>query len=182
MRLRLASRGDAEMLSDLAVRSKAHWGYDEAFLDACREELRVDPDESDRLRITIAEDDLGTVVGFSALVGVDDSDAELLSLFVEPTAIGSGVGSVLFIEVVALAKRLGFTRLRIESDPFAAPFYERRGACGSAAPRRTRSRAEPSRPTCSSSSRAPDAAALGGVRRRHRLASCRRERLAEPLS
>ena len=31
--LRPARPGEAAALSDLALRSKAHWGYDQAFLD-----------------------------------------------------------------------------------------------------------------------------------------------------
>ena len=32
---------EADRLSDLAFRSKAHWGYSPEFMEACREELRV---------------------------------------------------------------------------------------------------------------------------------------------
>ena len=39
--IRDASPGDCEALSALAFSSKAHWGYDDAFMAACRDELTV---------------------------------------------------------------------------------------------------------------------------------------------
>ena len=42
--IRAARVGEAGFLSELALRSKAHWGYDAAFIEACRDELSVDAD------------------------------------------------------------------------------------------------------------------------------------------
>ena len=39
--IRPAQQCEDSKLSELAVRSKGHWGYSQQFLDACREELRV---------------------------------------------------------------------------------------------------------------------------------------------
>jgi GNAT superfamily N-acetyltransferase len=41
---------------------------------------------------------------------------ELLMLFVDPPAIGSGVGRVLLDDALRYASRLGWSALRIESD------------------------------------------------------------------
>ena len=46
---------EARLLSELALRSKGHWGYDQAFLDACRAELTLAPEDLERQRITVAE-------------------------------------------------------------------------------------------------------------------------------
>jgi hypothetical protein len=43
-RIRPAEPVDAAALSELALSSKAVWGYDAAFLAACRAELTVRPD------------------------------------------------------------------------------------------------------------------------------------------
>ena len=40
-RVRRARPAEADELSELALRSKAHWGYDEAFMAASRAELKV---------------------------------------------------------------------------------------------------------------------------------------------
>lgn len=49
-------------------------------------------------------------------------------MFVEPDAIGRGVGRTLFEHTVAQARRLGFTALTIDADPNAEPFYVAMGA------------------------------------------------------
>ncbi|MFC4061206.1 GNAT family N-acetyltransferase [Planomonospora corallina] len=126
MLLRTARPDEAETLSALALRSKAHWGYDEAFLAACRDELTLTPGRVTAARTVVAERD-GRVLGFATLEG-DPPRGELGMLFVEPDAIGTGVGRLLFAHAVATARGLGFTRLEIESDPYAEPFYLAMGA------------------------------------------------------
>ena len=41
--IRDAVTNEAEHLSDIAMRSKAYWGYSDAFLEKCRDELSVQP-------------------------------------------------------------------------------------------------------------------------------------------
>jgi hypothetical protein len=48
---RLARRAEAPLLSDLALRSKRHWGYDDDFMNRCRRQLMVDPDQIARGRV-----------------------------------------------------------------------------------------------------------------------------------
>jgi GNAT superfamily N-acetyltransferase len=117
---------EASLLSDLALRSKGHWGYDQAFLDACREELTLTPAEVPAKRVIVAERD-GRVVGFYTLAG-DPPVASLDHLFVEPAEIGTGVGRTLWRHAVAAAQALGFTRMEIEADPDAEAFYLAMGA------------------------------------------------------
>ena len=129
MRLRPASVGEAEALSALALRSKAHWGYDEDFIDACREELTVRAADIGPHRLTVAvTETTNRILGFYGLVGTTDADAELSALFVEPDAMGAGVGRLLFDGAVDAARKAGLGQLRIEADPFAAAFYDHMGA------------------------------------------------------
>lgn len=67
------------------------------------------------------------ILGFVTLEG-DPPAGELGMLFVDPDAIGQGVGSGLFKHIAATATQLGFHRLTIASDPFAEPFYLAQGA------------------------------------------------------
>ena len=126
MLIRAARPEEAEALSRLALRSKAHWGYDEAFLDRCREELTLRPGEVVRRRTAVAED-RGRVVGFVTVEG-GPPEGELGMLFVDPPAIGGGVGRLLFEHALAVARALGLERLRLEADPNAEPFYRAMGA------------------------------------------------------
>ena len=106
--------------------SKAVWGYDEEFMEACRGELSFEPRDLKLTPIAVAEHD-GKPIGVAQLKVVDD-EANLLKLFVEPSALRSGTGQALFFWATDVAKKLGATRLTIEADPDAAPFYRRMGA------------------------------------------------------
>lgn len=126
LRIRAGRRHEARLLSELALRSKGHWGYDPAFLQACRAELTLTPEQIESRRVAVAERD-GRIVGFSALAGQPPSGT-LENLFVEPDHIGTGVGRALWQHAVEVAGGLGFEHLTLEADPGAEPFYLAMGA------------------------------------------------------
>lgn len=119
--IRDADPSDCATLSALAMLSKAYWGYDEAFMDACRAELTVRPADLETMRVRVFDD--GEIVGFH---GVHGNDLEWM--FVAPAAIGCGIGVLLWADACKIAAEQGVEVLRIESDPNAAGFYERMGA------------------------------------------------------
>lgn len=125
--LRPARAGEAGLLGALALRAKGHWGYDRAFLEACRAELTFEPERVAAGRMTVAESPAGRVVGFYSLQG-EPPAGELGNLWVEPDIIGSGVGRRLWAHALQAAAAAGFTSLRIEADPFAEGFYLAMGA------------------------------------------------------
>ena len=124
MRIRPAQPGEAAAITALALRSKAHWGYDEAFMARAATELRWDEGDLRRLVVHVAERD-GALLGFSA---VDLAGAELEALFVEPAAIGTGVGRALLATACAAARAHGVDSLALDADPEAEAFYVRMGA------------------------------------------------------
>ena len=126
IQLRDALEDELPSLTALCLRSKAVWGYDDAFMMACRAELTLFPDELKCTHVQVAE--RGTIVVGLAQVKVANTDADLLKLFVEPALLRSGVGGLLFEWATAKAQSLGAVRMVIEADPGAAPFYERMGA------------------------------------------------------
>ncbi|MEU3228237.1 GNAT family N-acetyltransferase [Streptomyces sp. NPDC006976] len=123
--IRAARDEEASFLSDLALRSKAHWGYDAEFLASCREELTLRGPELAGRRTAVAERD-GTILGFTTFEG-EPPHGVLGMMFVDPDAIGQGIGRLLFTRAVETARALGFTRFTIDADPNAEPFYEAMG-------------------------------------------------------
>jgi GNAT superfamily N-acetyltransferase len=113
-------------LSELCLRSKAVWGYDQAFLEACRSELTLRPEELRTTLVAVAESESG--VAGVVQIKVADAEVDLLKLFIEPRKLRSGIGSFLFSWAIEQAKSMGATRLLIESDPDAASFYRGIGA------------------------------------------------------
>jgi predicted N-acetyltransferase YhbS len=91
MLIRPARPDEAELLTGIALRAKAYWGYDEAFMAACREELTVDAAVIERAStFTVVAEDDGRVRGFAVLAAAPPS-GELAMLFVEPDRIGRGI-------------------------------------------------------------------------------------------
>ena len=116
------------MLTELTLRSKASWGYDESFMESARQELEFQagkflPD----FHVYILEAE-GEPLGFCSLISVDKNTVELHDLFIEPRHIGKGYGKKLWDYAVNLARTLGFRRLILTADPNAEPFYARQGA------------------------------------------------------
>lgn len=65
---RPARQEEAALLTELALRSKGHWGYDDAFLATCRDELTIEAGQCDGVHIIVAEQ-AGELVGYYQLAG-----------------------------------------------------------------------------------------------------------------
>jgi GNAT superfamily N-acetyltransferase len=129
LRVRLARVEEAPALSELCVRSKAVWGYDEAFMALARGALEVRPEQIAAGDVWVATAADGGVAGIVALGPGEEPDTlDLDKLFVEPQRIRTGVGRVLLARAIIEARRRGAARLTILADPYAAGFYERNGA------------------------------------------------------
>jgi N-acetylglutamate synthase-like GNAT family acetyltransferase len=124
--IRDARAGESVALSELMLRSKAHWGYDAALLERWRGELVVGEEMIARKEVFVAERD-GEVLGVAAVTDAPP-DVELDTCFVEPAAIGTGVGRVLVETAIARARDVGACTMRVVSDPNAEAFYARLGA------------------------------------------------------
>jgi len=113
-------------LTELCLRSKAVWGYDEHFMEACRDELTITAEKMKSSDFQVAESD-GRVVGV-AQITLKGKVAELSSLFVEPTRLRCGAGRQLFDWAKKTARSAGAAHLVIEADPYEAGFYRHMGA------------------------------------------------------
>jgi ribosomal protein S18 acetylase RimI-like enzyme len=141
LRVRRARPAEAATLSEIAQRSKAHWGYDAAFLEACRPGLTFSQEKVRQGRFVLGEQDVAApkqvpdrpggrdarIVGFYELEG-DPPEFELSNLWVEPDSIGSGVGRALWVHAMTAAREMGGVTVTIEADPNAVGFYQAMGA------------------------------------------------------
>ena len=127
LRIRPATPHEAPALSELALRSKAHWGYSEAFMRHCREELTVSQDEIVRGVVFVAERG-AELVGFAGCDRSGPAQVELEYLFVEPRHIGTGVGRALMQRAIQQGQKLGARSMVIQGDPHAEAFYLAAGA------------------------------------------------------
>ena len=93
--VRPARPGEAATLTALCIRSKAHWAYDDAFMKLSAAALVVDAADIAAGRVLVAAAAEGPALGMAAVLG-DGETVDLDSLFVDPPAIGSGAGRLLF--------------------------------------------------------------------------------------
>jgi N-acetylglutamate synthase-like GNAT family acetyltransferase/gluconate kinase len=127
-KIRQARPDECPALTELAMRSKAHWGYDAAFMANVRADLEVIPAKfMPGFHVYILETG-NEMIGFYNLRPEDAETVTLEDLFIEPKHIGCGYGKRLWEHSLSVARSLGFRRVTLISDPYAEPFYASRGA------------------------------------------------------
>lgn len=126
MVIRRATADDADALTDLAHRAKAHWGYPASWMRQWDPQLTIIPGYLEAHDVWLAERD-GAIVGMCALedLGVRWN---LEHVWVEPAAHGAGIGRALVMEALAEARRRHSGVVELLADPYASGFYERLGA------------------------------------------------------
>lgn len=126
MRIRPARPDEADALTDLAMRSKASWGYDPEFMERVRPDMIVSADDIEPAHCLIADDDDGHMYGY-VLTFIDGETAHLRDLFIDPAHQRRGLGRELFDHAVAHARAMNALLLRLHADPNAQAFYEQLG-------------------------------------------------------
>jgi GNAT superfamily N-acetyltransferase len=104
-------------LREIARAAKGHWGYDPQFVADWAAAIEFPDDE----RLIVAAHGWAAVVPRGEVAWLDD-------LWVEPDAMGRGLGRELFERAAAIARDAGCVRMEWEAEPNALGFYERLGA------------------------------------------------------
>ena len=120
--VRAARAADEEPLRELTFESKAHWGYDREFVRRWADGLTFEG-ECERW---VAELD-GEIAAWAGLIPPVDGVAVLDDLWVDPAAMGRGLGTQLFGLAVDRARELGAAWLEWGAEPNAVGFYEKLG-------------------------------------------------------
>jgi hypothetical protein len=83
VQVRSAKLGESQSLTALCVRSKAHWGYDAAFMKLSAVTLAVGEDAIAAGRVLVAVAADGRVIGMACVLPEGET-ADLNALFVDP--------------------------------------------------------------------------------------------------
>ncbi|MEX0923399.1 MAG: GNAT family N-acetyltransferase [Rhodovibrionaceae bacterium] len=127
--IRPARSEDCGLLTDLALRSKAVWGYDAAFMEACREELTIRPEMFDSDVVTVIEAEgtaAGKIAGFYRL-RLERGVVEIYDFFIDPEHLRQGYGKRLWRKLLEDARGYGVKTLGVDADPQAEAFYTAMG-------------------------------------------------------
>jgi GNAT superfamily N-acetyltransferase len=116
---------EGERLREIAIAAKAHWGYPLEQVRDWADQGDFSPAGLQAKQFLVAEQD-GRAVGFASVVAQGDL-CVLDDLWIDPSAMGMGIGSELFRTAAERAKRLGARTMEWEAEPHAVGFYERMG-------------------------------------------------------
>lgn len=123
--LRSANPAEGARLKEIAIASKAFWGYESERVQEWADRGDFSPERLRELTVFVAEHD-GRAVAWASLIPKGDT-AWLEDLWVEPEWMGKGVGARLFRHAAEHARRDGATALEWEAEPNAIGFYEKMG-------------------------------------------------------
>ena len=123
--IRRARPDEAEALSAIARAAKQSWGYPDALIAEWAASLDISPGEV-AAKPTFAAVAGGSLVGFYLLAPAGGLWS-LEHLWVAPAEQRRGAGRALLVHAVETARAGGASRLAIDADPNAEPFYL---ACG----------------------------------------------------
>ncbi|HAJ93340.1 MAG TPA: N-acetyltransferase [Synergistaceae bacterium] len=129
VRIRPAEPEEAELLSDVAWRSKSYWEYPADMMSCFRDFLTITGDFIEKNPTYLAEnEETGEIIGFYSIELLDDSKWWIRHLWVMPEHIGTGVGGELFLHACEMAETVGAEELKIITDPNVEEFYLHMGA------------------------------------------------------
>ena len=124
--LRTATGDDADTLTDLAHRAKAHWGYPASWMREWDAQLTILPGYLEMHDVWVAERD-GAIVGMCALEN-RGTRWMLEHVWVEPSQHGGGIGRALVMHALDSVRLRRGRVVELLSDPYATGFYEKLGA------------------------------------------------------
>jgi GNAT superfamily N-acetyltransferase len=126
MEIERANPEDAPVLTEIALASKAYWGYPQRLLDLWQVTLTVYPETIRNQQVYLIRQS-GAPIAFYALIGHPPA-LDLDQLWVLPEWIGKGLGRELVEHALQSAALLGAARVDVQSEPHAEGFYLHMGA------------------------------------------------------
>ncbi|MFY0630504.1 MAG: GNAT family N-acetyltransferase [Flavobacteriaceae bacterium] len=117
---------DAEILTEIAMASKAYWGYTDEQVESWREDLTITPQMFEDWNIYKYLVD-GQIAGFYILNRANIRTSFLEFLFISPNYIKQGIGYQLLQHAVEYCKAGSSAILNVLSDPNAQSFYAKYG-------------------------------------------------------
>lgn len=128
--IRNAKIDEYEILTDVAIKSEAYWGYDSDYMNKFKSIYNVSKEFINNNPTVIIEED-NNIVGFYGVIN-HCSEASLEYFFIEPKYIGRGYGKLLWNYLIKDCKNLGIKEFSIVTSPQAKDFYVKMGAvqCG----------------------------------------------------
>jgi len=121
-----ATAADCQDLSDVAIRSKRHWGYSKEAMELWNQNLTMTEEFLDSHTVIKAtlEDD---IVGFFALEEIQPT-TRIAQYWIDTPYMRKGYGSVMYDYLRNYLKDRNVEKITLVMDPNGLAFFERKGA------------------------------------------------------
>ncbi|MCX7116314.1 MAG: GNAT family N-acetyltransferase [Legionellales bacterium] len=124
------SNHDLDKINLLMRRSKAYWGYDEAFMGKFMQLFQMTADYLEKntvkLFCVLEDDQCDKPIGFYSF-SENMKEPELDNFFIDPEYIGKGFGKKVWSILIEDFKSQGVSKFMLWSDPGAEVFYKKMG-------------------------------------------------------
>lgn len=124
--LRFATEDQSDLLSELAYRSEAYWGYDEAYMNRFRLFYNVGKDFISHNTVCVLEGG-SDIIGFFGL-SEKTEEWQLEYFYITASHIGKGFGCRLWNMLIQKCREMDISCFEFVTSPQAVPFYEKMGA------------------------------------------------------
>jgi len=125
-KIRSALADEYEILTDIAFKSEAYWGYDSEYMNKFKSIYNISQEFINRFPTVIIEED-ENIVGFYGIL-TEKNETSLEYFFIEPKYIGQGYGKILWNYLVKDCQNHGIKEFSIVTSPQAKEFYVKMGA------------------------------------------------------
>ena len=126
MLLRPACEHESTDITELMRKSKAYWGYSAEQICKWHDELTMTVEYIKKHHVCVAVED-SELCGMCSFSSCSQTKVVLDNLFVEPSRIGSGVGSALLEYCIDFAVKSSASSIVLNADPNAQDFYLHHG-------------------------------------------------------
>ena len=133
-RIRIAGKLDLPYINTIIDRAVSSWDTTERVKRLATTVHRYRPDDINHMWLLAAERHDGVLVGVAALEEADDTDMPsaghgvlLHGIYVEPEAMGSGVGKALLNASAGIALHMGYRGLLVKAVRQSTGFFEHCG-------------------------------------------------------
>lgn len=124
--VRQALISDSGVLTDIAARSEAYWGYDSDFMEKFKSIYCI-TEEFISQNPTFILENCGRGIGFYSILKCD-METSLEYFYIDSDYIGKGYGKLLWNHMVSFCKEQGIAELYFVTSPQAKEFYVKMGA------------------------------------------------------
>lgn len=124
VQIKKAELRDIETLNKISVESKMYWNYPQEWIDNWMSDLTLTEKHfKDQYIYKLVRE--GSIIGFCSIVE-NESDYEIVHLWLIPEYIGKGYGKILLNETIKRVVNID-KAIIVESDPNSEAFYSSQG-------------------------------------------------------